>query len=86
MCLAVPGRLVEITSTDQLAREGIVDFEGIRKKVNITFTPDAQEGEYLLVHVGFSISKIDEAAAKKSLETLRDLGELDEMEEEDDSS
>ena len=86
MCLAVPGRLVEITSTDELAREGIVDFEGIRKKVNITFTPDAQEGEYLLVHVGFSISKIDEEAAKKSLETLRDLGELDEMEEEDDSS
>ena len=86
MCLAVPGKLIEITSTDELAREGIVDFEGIRKKVNITFTPDAQEGEYLLVHVGFSISKIDEAAAKKSLETLRDLGELDEMAEEGDSS
>lgn len=86
MCLAIPGKLIEITASDELTREGIVDFEGIRKKINITFTPDANVGEYLLVHVGFSISKIDEAAAKRSLETLRDLGELDDVSEEGDSS
>jgi hydrogenase expression/formation protein HypC len=86
MCLAIPGKLIEITSNEELAREGIVDFEGIQKKINITFTPEAHVGDYLLVHVGFSISKIDETAAERSLETLRDLGELDELDQEGDSS
>ncbi|MDA0348801.1 MAG: HypC/HybG/HupF family hydrogenase formation chaperone [Verrucomicrobia bacterium] len=82
MCLAIPGKLVEVTSDEELAREGIVDFQGIRKKINITFTPEAQPGDYVLVHVGFSISKIDETAAQRTLDTLRDLGELDELNEE----
>lgn len=85
MCLAVPGKLIEITSDEELAREGVVDFEGIRKTINITFTPEANIGDYLLVHVGFAISKIDDAAAQKTLDTLRDLGELDDLEEETDS-
>ena len=85
MCLAVPGKLIEITSDEELAREGVVDFEGIRKKINITFTPEAAIGDYLLVHVGFAIGKIDEEAAQKTLETLRDLGELEELEEDNSS-
>ncbi len=85
MCLAIPGKLIEVTSDEELAREGIVDFEGIRKKINITFTPDANVGDYLLVHVGFSIGKINEATAQKSLETLRDLGELEELGHQSDS-
>ena len=82
MCLAIPGKLIEVTSREELAREGIVDFQGIRKKINITFTPEAEPGDYLLVHVGFSIAKINETAAQRTLDTLRDLGELDELEKE----
>ena len=83
MCLAIPGKLVEVVSEAEMAREGIVDFEGIQKKINITFTPEANPGDYVLVHVGFSISKIDEEAAQRTLDTLRDLGELDELNEGD---
>jgi hydrogenase expression/formation protein HypC len=82
MCLAIPGKLIEVTSEEEMAREGIVDFEGIRKKINITFTPDAIPGDYLLVHVGFSISQIDQAAAERTLCTLRELGEIELPEEE----
>lgn len=68
---------MEVTSDEEMAREGWVDFEGIRKKINLTFTPEAEPGNYVLVHVGFSISTIDETAAQRTLETLRELGELD---------
>lgn len=86
MCLAIPGKLIEITSDQELAREGIVDFEGIRKSINITFTPEASVGDYVLVHVGFSIATIDEVAAQRSLDTLHDLGEFETFGQETDSS
>ncbi len=81
MCLAVPGRLIEVKSNDELAREGVVDFEGVRKTVNITFTPDAVVGDYLLVHVGFSIGTVDEEQAARTLNTLRELGEVEDEED-----
>lgn len=77
MCLAIPGKLMEVTSDLEMAREGMVDFEGIRKKVNLTFTPEAVPGDYVLVHVGFSISTIDEVAAQRTLDTLRELGDIE---------
>lgn len=80
MCLAIPGKLLKVTSHAELAREGIVDFDGIKKSINITFTPEAKPGDYLLVHVGFSISQIDEEAAIRTLGMLRELSELDDLE------
>lgn len=80
MCLAIPGKLLKVTSHAELAREGIVDFDGIKKSINITFTPEAKPGDYVLVHVGFSISHIDEKAALRTLGMLRKLNELDDLE------
>ncbi len=81
MCLAIPGKLVEITGQlDETFRTGIVDFDGIRKEVNLTMVPQAQIGDYVLVHVGAAISVVDEKEARRTLELLRQLGEMDELE------
>ena len=79
MCLAVPGRLVEIMDEGDLAfRRGKVDFGGIRKEVNLAYTPEAEVGKYVLVHVGFAISVIDEAEAQRVFQYLEELGALKE--------
>lgn len=79
MCLAIPGKVVTITREQELAREGIVDFEGIRKSINLSLVPEASVDDYVLVHVGFAISRIDAAEAKRVFETLRQMDELDEI-------
>jgi len=77
MCLAVPGRVVEITDTGDIAfRRGKVDFGGIRKEVNLAYTPEAEVGKYVLVHVGFAISVVDEAEAQRIFKYLEELGLL----------
>jgi len=79
MCLAVPGRVVEITDTGDIAfRRGKVDFGGIRKEVNLAYTPEAEVGKYVLVHVGFAISVVDEAEAQRIFKYLEELGLLQE--------
>jgi len=79
MCLAVPGRVVEITDTGDIAfRRGKVDFGGIRKEVNLAYTPEAEVGKYVLVHVGFAISVVDEAEAQRIFRYLEELGLLQE--------
>jgi len=79
MCLAVPGRLIEIIDEGDVAfRRGKVDFGGIRKEVNLAYTPEAEVGKYVLVHVGFAISVIDEAEAQRVFQYLRELGALKE--------
>jgi len=79
MCLAVPGRVVEINDEGDVAfRRGKVDFAGIRKEVNLAYTPEAEVGKYVLVHVGFAISVIDEAEAQRVFEYLKELGALKE--------
>lgn len=79
MCLAVPGRLVQITDTaDPAFRVGKVDFGGIRKDINLAYTPEAQVGKYVLVHVGFAISVIDEAEANRVFQYLEEMGGLKE--------
>ena len=79
MCLAVPGRVVEIIDGGDIAfRVGKVDFGGIRKDVNLAYTPEAEVGKYVLVHVGFAISVIDEAEAQRVFEYLKELGTLQE--------
>ena len=80
MCLAVPGKLVEVTGDDPTWRVGKVDFGGILKEVNLGCVPDAAVGDYVLVHVGLAISKVDEDEALKVFEYLREMEELGEIE------
>jgi hydrogenase expression/formation protein HypC len=77
MCLAIPGRVEEI-STDGLIRVGRVNFGGVCKNVCLDYVPEVEVGDYTIVHVGFAISKIDEETAKQTLEDFRLLGLLDE--------
>jgi hydrogenase expression/formation protein HypC len=80
MCLAVPGRIVSIDAADTLLRSGRVDFAGVVKQVNLAYVPDAQIGDYVLVHVGFAINTIDENEARQVFKYLREMGELAELE------
>jgi len=80
MCLAVPGRILNIEGDDPLLRSGRVDFAGVVKRVNLAYVPEAAVGDYVLVHVGFAISTVDEAEAKQVFEYLRQMGELAELE------
>lgn len=82
MCLAIPGRIEEIkTANDPLHIRGKVNFGGIVKDVSLAYVPDARVGEYVVVHVGFAISKVDEQEAQTVFDYLRKMGELDEIEE-----
>ncbi len=77
MCLAIPGRVEEITN-DGLIRMGKVNFGGVVKKVCLDYVPEVEVGDNTIVHVGFALSKIDEETAKQTLEDFRALGVLDE--------
>lgn len=82
MCLSIPGKLVEITNElDEVFRTGKVSFDGIIKEVSLTLVPEANVGDYVLVHVGAAISTIDEEEAKKTFELLKQLDELHELED-----
>ena len=83
MCLSIPGKLIEITSQlDEVFRMGKVSFDGIIKEVSLTLVPEANVGDYVLVHVGAAISIIDEEEAKKTFDLLKQLDELNELENE----
>jgi len=69
MCLGIPGKLVETSVQDGLPM-GKVEFGGILKQVCLAYTPEAKLGDYLLVHVGFAISRIDEAEANEMLDFI----------------
>ena len=81
MCLAVPGKVISIESADATFRTGRVDFAGIVKNVSLCYVPEAMLGDYVLVHVGFALSIIDEDEAQKVFEYLRQMGELSELTE-----
>lgn len=81
MCLAVPGKITSITGDDPLTRMGRVDFGGIVKEVSLAFVPEASVGDYVIVHVGFALSRLDEEEAGKVFEYLREMGELSELKE-----
>ncbi len=82
MCLAVPGKITSITDDDPLTRRGKVSFGGIVKEVNLSFVPEADIDDYVMVHVGFAISTVDEQEAAKVFEYLKEMDELDELDEE----
>jgi len=78
MCLAVPGKIVELTQDEPLARRGKVDFGGAVKAINLSLVPEAGMGDYVLVHVGVAIGRVDEREALRVFEYLREIGELEE--------
>jgi len=77
MCLAVPGKVLEVEDRD-LTRMARVDFGGVVKDVCLAYLPDVVVGDYTIVHVGFAIQKLDEESALATLELFRSLGLLDE--------
>jgi len=70
MCLAVPGKVILVNNDDGLMRTGKVDFGGIVKDVNFAFVPDVQIYNYVLVHAGFAIGKLDEKIAQQTLSDI----------------
>ena len=81
MCLAIPGKVTSITGDDPLWRMGRVDFGGIIKEVSLAYVPEVKIGEYVIVHVGFALSKLDETEARKVFEYLKEMDELTELNE-----
>lgn len=80
MCLAIPGKIQSIeTIHNGLVRMAKVSFGGIIKEASLEMLPSAAVGDYVLVHVGVAISKIDEEEAAKTLEYLKEIGEVDEL-------
>ena len=79
MCLGVPGKITSIEEDTLGMPMGKVSFGGVTKRVCFAYTPEAEVGDYVVVHVGFAISRIDEAEAQRVYESLRELGELDEL-------
>ncbi|HEX3275719.1 MAG TPA: HypC/HybG/HupF family hydrogenase formation chaperone [Gemmatimonadales bacterium] len=79
MCLGIPGRVVEMHDDAGLLM-GMVDFGGVRREVCLAYVADQiAPGDYAIVHVGFAISRVDEAEARRSFEALRELSQLDEL-------
>ncbi len=78
MCLGIPGRVVE-TWRDHEILMGKVDFDGVLKRVCLEHVPDVAPGDFVLVHVGFALSAIDEAEAKKVFAFLDGMEQLDEL-------
>ena len=78
MCLAIPGKVVQTFARDgmQMAR---VQFGGITRDACLEYVPETQVGEYVLVHVGFAISRVDEAEAQRTYQALADLDQLTEL-------
>ena len=81
MCLGIPGQITGISDSAAPVRLGKVNFGGIQKMVNLAYVPEANVGDYVIVHVGFAISVIDEAEAEKVFEYLEQMGELEEIRE-----
>lgn len=79
MCLGIPGRIISIEDNLLGIRMGKVSFGGIVKEVCLAYTPEAQVGDYVIVHVGFAISRLDEEEAQQTLEALTELDRLAEQ-------
>ncbi len=79
MCLGVPGEVVRVDRNDLGMTMGLVKFGGITKEVCLMYTPEAGVGDWVLVHVGFAISRLDEESAKEVFATLERMGELGDL-------
>jgi hydrogenase expression/formation protein HypC len=81
MCLAIPGKVTRIDGEDPLTRMGKIDFGGVLKQASLAYVPEAQEGDYVIVHAGFALSRLDEEEAGKVFEYLREMQELSDLDE-----
>ena len=77
MCLGIPGKIIDIYEANDL-HMGKVDFGGVTKEVCLAYVPEAQIGNYTIVHVGFALNVLDEVEALETLQLLREIGALDE--------
>jgi hydrogenase expression/formation protein HypC len=78
MCLAVPGKVLSVEEGDPAFRTGNVDFCGVRRNVSFAFTPEIQPGDFVLVHVGFALTKVDAEEAARTYRYLQQIGALEE--------
>ncbi len=85
MCLAIPGKLIDIQTDDNGVRMGKADFAGIVKQVCLEYTPEAGLGDFVLVHVGFALSTVDQEEAARTYEMLEAMDQLGELETPDDN-
>ena len=81
MCLAIPGKVESITGDDPMMRVGRINFGGIMKEASLAYVPEVEVGDYVIVHVGFALSKVDEEEAQQVFRYLKEMGELEEMKE-----
>jgi hydrogenase expression/formation protein HypC len=81
MCLAIPGKIESIVGDDPLTRMGRVNFGGIIREASLACVPEAAIGDYVIVHVGFALSRLDEREAQKIFHYLEQAGDLDELAE-----
>ena len=81
MCLAVPGKILTMDGAEPILRTGKVQFGGIVKEVHLACLPEAKVGDYVIVHVGFAISIVDEKEATRVFEYLKEMDALRESEE-----
>jgi hydrogenase expression/formation protein HypC len=79
MCLAIPGKILSISGDDPFLRTAKVDFGGILKEASLAYVPEAKLGDYVLVHVGFALSIVDEQEAMQVFDYLRQMQELSEL-------
>ena len=73
MCLAIPGRLVAIAEGEGFDRRGTVDYAGARQEVSLAYLPETKIGDYVLVHVGFAMTRLDADEAERILREIREL-------------
>ena len=81
MCLAIPGKIERITGDEPLTRMGRINFGGVVKEACLAYVPEVKVGDYVIVHVGFALSKVDEDEAHKVFEYLKQMEELGELKE-----
>lgn len=79
MCLAIPGKVIEISEDPQGVRMGKAAFGGIVKQVCLQYTPEVIRGDYVLVHAGFALSKVDEEEAARTYKALEEMPRLGEL-------
>ena len=75
MCLAIPARIEELTTPGN----AIVNLGGVRKEISLALVDDASVGEYVIVHVGYALQKVDQDEAERTLEMFAEIGQLDEL-------
>ena len=76
MCLAIPGKIESITGDDPLTRMGRINFGGVVKEASLAYVPEAGVGDYVIVHAGFALSRVDEGEAQKVFAHLKQMEEL----------